>query len=265
VDSKPEVSATDRGDLALAWRAGLPDGSVQARARVKPYRQPFALDTQVSKPELGPVADPGVFIGGDRVGDFAVAMVQGPDGARALSIASFDDPPGAPFIGQSQAFKRKTRPELSWNPGVDLWGEQTFRVLVDGVQVGVTKAATLVPTTPLKTGKHVWQVEAVDARGQTAHSRARTLRIDATAPALKVRVSGKRSRGQTLKISVTAKDAGGSGLDHVTVDYGDRSATTQTRTTRHRYKRGKFTLKVAAVDKAGNVTRKQTKLTIKTS
>ena len=28
----------------------------------------------------------------------------------------------------------------------------------------------------------------------------------------------------------------------MTVDYGDKSATTQTRTTRHRYKRGKFTL-----------------------
>jgi hypothetical protein len=64
---------------------------------------------------------------------------------------------------------------------------------------------------------------------------------------------------------VTARDAGGSGLDHITVDYGDRSAKTQTKTTRHRYKRGSFTLKVAAVDKAGNVTRKETKLRIKKS
>ena len=60
-----------------------------------------------------------------------------------------------------------------------------------------------------------------------------------------------------------ATDTGGAGLDHITVDYGDRSATSTPRTTRHRYKRGTFTLKVAAVDKAGNVTRKQVQLRIK--
>jgi hypothetical protein len=258
--SKPEVAASDRGDLAVAYRSGG-----EARARVKPYRQPFAADAQLANPAFGPVADPGVFVGGDRVGDFAVAMVQGPDGARALSIASFDDPPGAPYIGQAQAFKRKTRPELSWRAGVDLWGEQTYRVYVDGQIVGQTKASSLVPATPLTTGKHVWQVEAVDLHGQTSHSRARTLRIDATAPTLKVRVSGTRSRGQTLKISVTVKDVGGSGLDHTTVDFGDKSATTRSRSVRHRYRAGKFTLKVAAVDKAGNIARKEVKLRIKKS
>jgi hypothetical protein len=260
VGSKPEVAASDRGEEAIAWRVGLPDGSTQARARLKPYRQPFGGDTLLS---TGPIAAPGVFIGGDRVGDFAVAMVQGPDGARALAVASFDDPPGAPFIGQAQAYKRKTRPELGWRPGVDLWGEQTFRVLVDGVQVGQTKAAQLVPATPLKTGRHTWQVVAVDARGQTAHSRARTLRIDATAPTLRVKVSGKRTRGQTLKIFVSVKDVGGSGLDHTTIDFGDRSATTRSRSVRHRYRAGTFTLKVAAVDKAGNIARKAVKLRIK--
>jgi hypothetical protein len=134
---------------------------------------------------------------------------------------------------------------------------------MDGVQIGQTTGTTLVPATPLTTGKHTWQVESVDRAGQAVRSRVRTLKIDATPPTLRVKVSGKRKAGQLLKITVTARDAGGSGLDHVTVDYGDRSGTTHTRTTRHRYKRGKFTLKVAAVDKAGNVTRKQTKLTIK--
>ena len=122
-----------------------------------------------------------------------------------------------------------------------------------------------MPATPLATGKHTWQVESVDRAGQVSRSRVRTLKIDATPPTLTVKVSGKRAAGKALKITVTAKDAGGSGLDHITVDYGDRSAKSQTKTTRHRYKRGPFTLKVAAVDKAGNVTRKQTKLRIKKS
>jgi hypothetical protein len=256
--SKPEVSGTDRGDLAIAWRSGG-----DALARVKPYRQPFAGAVAVSNPAYGPVNDPGVYIGGDRVGDFAVAMVQGTEGAKALTVAVFDDPPTAPYIGRAEAYKRKTRPELHWRPGTDLWGEQTYRVFMDGVQIGQTKAASLVPATPLTTGRHKWYVQAVDLHGQTAQSRERTMKLDATAPTLSVRVDGKRARGSTLKIRVTAKDSGGSGLDHTTIDFGDHSATTKSRKVTHRYRAGKFTLKVAAVDKAGNVARKEVKLRIK--
>ena len=82
-------------------------------------------------------------------------------------------------------------------------------------------------------------------------------------PTLTVRVSGKRQRGQTLKIRVTVKDRGGSGLDHTTIDYGDKSSTTRSRSVSHRYRAGRFTLKVAAVDKAGNIARKEIKLRIK--
>ena len=263
VASKPEVSSADRGDLAVAWRAGFPDGTVDARARVKPEGQPFQGETVISNPALGPVDDPGVYIGGDRTGDFAIAMVQGAEGARSLTIATYDDPPGAPYIGKAEAFKRKTRPELKFRPGIDLWGEQTFRIYIDGVLAGQTKGSSFTPATPLNTARHTWQVEAVDIRGQTNRSRVRTLKVDATAPTLKVTVSGKRQAGQTLKIKVTAKDSGGSGLDHTTVDYGDKSARTRSRMLRHRYRHGSFTLKVAAVDTAGNVTRKEVKLRIK--
>jgi hypothetical protein len=175
----------------------------------------------------------------------------------------YDDPPTAPYIGTAEAYKRKKRPELRWRPGTDLWGEQTFRVFMDGVQVGQTKASSLVPATPLATGRHKWYVEAVDLRGQTARSRERTMKLDATAPTLSVRVDGKRARGQALKIRVTAKDRGGSGLDHTTIDFGDRTSTTKSRKVTHHYRAGKFTLKVAAVDKAGNVTRKEVKLRIR--
>ncbi len=136
---------------------------------------------------------------------------------------------------------------------------------VDGTVIGQTTKDTLVPAVPLTTGRHTWQVEAIDRAGQVTRSRVRTMKIDATPPTLKVRVSGKRAAGQTLKITVTAKDTGGAGFDHITVNYGDRSATTRSKSTRHRYKRGTFTLKVAAVDKAGNVTRKEVKLRIKKS
>ena len=71
----------------------------------------------VSNPALGPVADPGVYIGGDRVGDFVVAMVQGTPGALALTAATYDRPPGTPFIESSETYKRRTRPLLRWRPG----------------------------------------------------------------------------------------------------------------------------------------------------
>jgi hypothetical protein len=49
----------------------------------------------------------------------------------------------------------------------------------------------------------------------------------------------------------------------VTVDYGDRSRTTRATRSSHSYRRGTFTLKVAAVDKAGNVARRQVRLHVK--
>jgi hypothetical protein len=268
-DAKPEVASTDQVDSAVAWRLTTADGNSVARARYHDGEDPngaFGGELTVSRGDLGPIADPGVFIAADRSGDAAVAMVQGTIGARALTIATYDRPPGAPFIDSTEAYKRKTRPELRWRPGNDPWGVQTFKVYMDGVVIGQTTNSTLVPATPLTTGKHTWQVESVDRAGQSSRSRVRTLKIDATPPTLTVKVTGKRAAGQSVKVTVKAKDVGGSGLDHVTVDYGDKSATTQTATTRHRYKkRGSFTLKVAAVDKAGNVTRKETKLRIKKS
>jgi len=263
--AKPEVAGTDRNDIAAAWRVTGGDGNSIARARFKGADEPWGGEATVSRPDLGPVTDPGVFISGDRVGDFAVAMVQGTEGARTLSVAVFDRPPTAPFIESSQAYKRKTRPELRWRPGLELWGAQTYRVYVDGVQVGQTQNDTLTPATPLTTGKHTWQVEAVDRAGQATRSRVRTLRIDATAPTLRVRVSGKRVAGAGLRIRITASDRGGAGLSHTTTNFGDKSATTRSRSVTHRYKRGTYRLRVAAVDKAGNVTRKEVRLRIKRS
>ena len=112
VATKPEVSSSDRGDLAIAWRTGD-----IARARYKDDASTaFGPEFTISNPGLGPVADPGVMIGGDRLGDFAVAMVQGAPGAYALTGAVYDRSPGAPFIEETENYKRKTRPLLRWRP-----------------------------------------------------------------------------------------------------------------------------------------------------
>lgn len=259
--TKPEVSSSDRGDLAIAYRTGE-----IARARYKDDTSTaFGPEFTISNPGLGPVAEPGVMVGGDRTGNVAVGMVQGTPGAYTLTGAVYDRPPGAPFIEENQRYKRQTRPLLRWRPGLDLWGAQRFRVIIDGQVAAETTVDAYTPRVPLATGKHTWQIESIDMRGQSSKSRLRTLNIDATAPTLTVKVTGKRAANQNLKITVRAKDSGGSGLDHITVDYGDKSAKSDKATTRHRYKRGTFRLKVAAVDRAGNVTRKQVRLRIKKS
>ena len=188
----------------------------------------FGPEFTISNPGLGPVIDPGVMVGGDRLGDFAVAMVQGTPGAYALTGAVYDRAPGAPFIEETENYKRKTRPLLRWRPGLDLWGPQRFRVYIDGQVAAETTVDAYTPRVPLAAGKHTWQIEAIDGRGQTSRSRLRTLRIDSIAPTLSVKVTGKRVANQNLKIVVRAKDTGGAGLDHITVDYGDKSAKSST-------------------------------------
>ena len=193
------MASTDRNDNAMAWRLTGPT-AIRSRApatATATRRAPFGGELTLSRGDLGPVADPGVFIGGDRVGDFAVAMVQGTPGARALAVAVFDRPPGAPFIESSQTYKRKTRPQLRWRPGLELWGAQTYRVYMDNVLIGQTTNDTLVPATPLATGKHTWQVEAVDKAGQTSRSRAADAedRLDpADAEGHASRASARRAR-----------------------------------------------------------------------
>ena len=132
--------------------------------------------------------------------------------------------------------------------------------------IGETINDTLTPSTPLTPGKHTWQIEAVDRAGQTNRSRARTLKVDSIAPTLKVSISGKRAAGKAPE-DHRAGDGHGRGGDGPHHRRLRRSLAGQpsSATTRHRYKRGTFTLKIAAVDKAGNVAREQRALRIKKS
>ncbi len=137
-----------------------------------------------------------MFVGGDRLGDFAVAMVQGAPGAYALTGAVFDRGPGAPFIEETTTYKRKTRPDFRWRAGIELWGAQRFpRLRRQRRAIGETPNETLTPRVPLATGTHTWQVEAVDARADQAAA-ACGRQIDALAPTFTVKVSGKRVAGQ---------------------------------------------------------------------
>jgi hypothetical protein len=256
---EPQVAVSERKDMAAAWRFGFG----QVAARYSEEGKGLGPQTLLSTPELGPVSAGDLRMAADRAGDVAVAMLQGDAGARRLAVAVYDRPPGAPFIYSSTRFQKRKRPELKWRGGLDLWGTPTYQVLVDRVLWGTSNQPSYRVVKPLPEGPHRLRIVQVDRRGQTALSRERFIRVDTAVPKLRVRVSGKRKRGSTLKVSVRASDGKGSGLKYVEIDFGDKSRHVRVRSAKHRYRAGRFTLRVKAVDKVGNVARRTVKLRIK--
>ena len=265
--SAPVVAASEHREVAVAWRVAAGAGTGTIYGRFKPDGKPFEGVTLLSRPEFGPV-EPGEYAAtSDRLAGMAVAMIQGAPGTqRTLSVAVQDRPPGRPGGQTTGTYQRRSRPTFKWAPGLDLWGAQSFRVVVDGQPVGETTARTLVPAKPLSSGRpHPWRVIAIDRHGQQTMSKERFIRIDAVAPRVVVKVKGKRKPGQSLKISVTGLDGRGSGVDYVLVEYGDKASAKQFKQFRgaHRYRKGTFRLKVKVVDRAGNAARKTVRLRIK--
>ena len=250
----PVVASSERETAAVAW---LTAGNLKVRH--KPMDKPFSPEYQVSRPDFGAVVPGAYAISGSRLDDYALAMTQGPEGARAITVADYDRPPGAPFARETSRYVRSATPTLKYRGGIDLWGPQTFKIEVDGVEVGQTQSTSgFTLTTPLPDGLHKWRVVAIDRRGQQVASRTRYLRVDSVLPTAKIKLSGRRKVGQALKLSVSAKDQkGGSGINRVTVNLGDGSKTVRMgKTLALRYRRsGTFTLVVNVTDKAGNVLR----------
>ena len=249
----PVVATTEREGSILSWRRD-PGGGGPAvvRVRQRDRRMPWMDETELSNPALGPVVARTLHAGADRGGNFATAWLQGLPGGVQVVVGVFDRPPGTPIGHTSSNFQKRRKPRLKWNPGLDLWGRQSFKVLVDDQEVGTTQANQFVMPTEIEDGLHTWQVISVDRRGQQTRMRKRSFRVDVTPPFVEVKVEGKRSRGQALRIRVSADDPD-SGLALVTVDFGDRTPKTSLLRSVHRYRRaGRYTLRVTARDRAGN-------------
>jgi hypothetical protein len=266
-NSSPAVTAAavaDNSDALLAW-VQSPGGEAPS-VRVRPFEKfaPLA-ESALSNPALGPV-DParGFEVAIDRAGSGVVAWIQSSPtlpGARSIVAGYLDRPPRA-FNGfTATRYRGLARPTLAWGRAIDLWGPVTYRVFLDGAQITeLVDRTSWRPVQPIPDGVHRWQVQATDRRGQVTSSRVRILRVDATPPQLTVRVSGERKAGRALKVSVRASDVQNptaSGLARVRIQWGDGTTLT-TRAFRgtftHRYRRGAFTLRVSATDKAGGAT-----------
>jgi len=115
-------------------------------------------------------------VSASRLDDFAVAMTQGPEGNRAITVAHHDRPPGAPS-GFSIRTPAPARPLLRWVARVDLMGPQRFTVVLDGRVVGRTTRTRFQVPRALKRGTHRWRVTTTDRRGQRATSSTRTFHV----------------------------------------------------------------------------------------
>ncbi len=261
-DPLPAITVSERRTVGLVWRRQAGGGPATVQARHKPDERPFEAETTLSIPDFGPVQG-AAQVTTDKNGDFAAAFLQGPADARRLVAAVYDDAPAAPIPRSTSRYQRTARPTLKWSPGSDLWGGQQYRVFIDDVEVGVAPRNEFVVPADLPDGPHTWRAVAFDRRGQATPSKGRLVRVDTGPPRIAVKVTGRRRAGKGLKIVISAFDGEGSGVAGVSVDYGDRSRTSRSRRTVHRYRRGTFTLRVRATDKSGNVGRKSVRLRIK--
>jgi hypothetical protein len=209
----------------------------------------------ISRPEYGPVLPSGgLDAAASRRGDVATVFVQAGGDGRRLVAGLYDTPPSRIAGSNSQSIRRLTR--LSWAPSLNLFGPVTYRVFVDGRQIAETTQSQ-VPIAPkqIPDGNHTWQIILRDRRGQEVRSRTRRLRVDNTPPLLSVSLS---RRGRVLSIGSRARDSRGrlkSGMGRILVDWGDKRLVRAGTRASKRYSRGgRYTVRIKAVDRAGNET-----------
>ncbi|HEX2085992.1 MAG TPA: hypothetical protein VHF89_09945 [Solirubrobacteraceae bacterium] len=249
----PLIGENENG--AIAWFAGTSGTDATVRGRYFTEVQFLKLEPEVtlSNPSLGGVdVDAGFDGGSTRVSDHVIAFVQGSGAERRLVAAVNDDPPARPLGQNTTGLRRLER--FKWASARDLWGPILYRVFVDGRQVGET-AATELPVTEgmVPDGRHLWNVVAIDRRGQQTAGPRRVVRIDNTPPLLRASIG---RRGRTVGIRVRRfSDRGpqASGISRIVVSFGNGRRTRIARSIRYTYPRGgSFTLRVSGYDKAGN-------------
>lgn len=149
------VATSERDDSALVWRSGG-DADGVVRGRRAPDRGRLGGEALLSR---GPVAPGPLSASSNRIGDVAVAFVQG----GVAGVAMYDLPPSAPTLRNLPDVVGR-RVLVRWSPGQEFGGPQRYRVLVDGQSVGSTRRTSL--SIRLRRGTHRIHVIGVDRRGQ---------------------------------------------------------------------------------------------------
>jgi hypothetical protein len=244
-------------DGAITWMqgAGASDATVRARYFDGVEQTKLEGESILSRPEWGPVdPDRGLDAAASRAGDVAIVFTQSSGEGRRLVAAFYDKPPTRIAGSNSQAIRRLNR--LSWGTSLNLLGPVTYTVFVDNRQVAQTTDTRWTPPPgSIPDGNHTWFITMSDRRGQTQRSRTRRLRVDNTAPLVSVSL---RKRGRVLTVSARPRDSRGrlkSGVSRVLVDWGNRRLVRIGKRASKRFgRKGRYSVRVRAIDKAGNAT-----------
>lgn len=201
-------------------------------------------EVTISPANFGPTeAQLGLFSASDARTDTIIGFVQGGDAGRRIVIVAWDGPIRPAAIPLDDDWSRNTRPTMRWRAVTNvIWGPITYSVRMDGQEIGRTRSTKFRPRSGLPDGAHSVEIVQVDGRGVESPGIPRPLKIDTTAPI--VRLSGK-----TLIVT----DGGskrGSGVKSVRVYYGSRSMAVRLRGGRARVRRRPS--KIVATDNVGN-------------
>jgi hypothetical protein len=221
----------------------------------------FGPEMVLSSPTLGPTnAAEGLFAAGDIQADVAIAWVQGTGANTSIVTDQLYHGIGGFKAQESFQYVRTVTPVLTWTSPRARWGP-TYTVTLDGSEIAQT-AATSVRTATLGEGRHSWAVTAVNGAGLQSSTSPATLFVDTVPPALSFKLHGKDQTGKVMRLSASYTDvppgetrAQASGIASVVARWGDGTGAQKIgRNTQHSYLRaGRYTVKVTATDKAGNV------------
>jgi hypothetical protein len=261
----PTVAHASNGEGAFAYHE---NGQVIGRY----WNRDDVLEgaTPLATGELGtPQPSLGIDSSANRLGEVAVAFVQGGPLERRIVAAHWDRPLRALTpASATQAWQANKRPRLDWGRVTELWGSPRYRIEIDGQPVATQEASFLDLPFDLADGTHPWRIVTIDRRGQETVGTSRNLNIDTTRPVARVATTGTLRAGQRIRFlaaddpppqSPPAPGAPApprirtSGLQRVTASFGDRTRASGTKEVRHVYRRkGTYRVRLVVLDRAGN-------------
>ena len=204
ISSQPQPAISENGDALVAWlqSAGEP-ASVHGRF----FHEALpAGDGTLSNPALGGV-DPAAGLrraAANRIGDMAVAFVQGSGTERRIVAGAWDRAPSV-FTANTTTHWRRPQP-LKWSGSIDRGGRSPTRCSSTAGPPPRPPARPRRPRPSVPEGFHRWRVVAADRRGQKRTTKLRELRVDGTPPLIRLRISGRRRAGGRVRLAARPVD-----------------------------------------------------------
>jgi hypothetical protein len=280
VGGDPLIDLAETGAAVAAWRELR--GSVGAVGVQERRADRVVEPALLSAPRGGAVGR--LTMGGSGLGDVIVAWRQGSGANSQIAAAVVDAPPDPFLVLLPTGWQRKARIRIAWDRTLNAIGGVRYSVSIDDEPVveSLGRLHARLSRDDVEDGKHRVQIFAVDEAGQETGSRSGRLLVDRRGPRVKLAQSGRKL---TVVVSDGAREEG-SGLRRrsLRVSFGDRrgaeaasvsvsarpgarkgakkkSATVRVR---HLFSRpGRYRVRVAARDRAGNRVRISRKVRVR--